>query len=62
MRYIEENFINHETYLGEQEIDVLKEFIERIKNNLLVEGVYITPIHYEENYRYVDDACLLRQK
>ena len=52
MRYIEENFINHETYLGEQEIDVLKEFIERIKNNLLVEGVYITPIHYEENYRY----------
>ena len=49
MHYIEENFINYETYLSEEEIDVFKRFLERINNNLLVEGVYITPIHYEEN-------------
>ena len=52
MRYIEENFINYETYLGKEEIEVLKEFIEKIKNNLLVEGVYVTPIYYDENYHY----------
>ena len=49
MHYIEENFTNFQTYLSEEEIDVFKRFLERINNNLLVEGVYITPIHYEEN-------------
>ena len=52
MYYIEENFTNYETCLDEEEIVVLKEFIEKINNNLLVEAVYITPIHYEEDYRY----------
>ena len=45
MYYIEENFKNHETHLTDEEIDVLKEFIEDINNNLLVEGVYITPFY-----------------
>ena len=51
MHYIED-FTKYETYLTEEEIVVLKRFIEKIKNNLLVEGVYITPIHYEENYLF----------
>ena len=50
MRYIEENFLNHKTYLGEEEIEVLKQFIESIKNNLLVEGVYIIPVYYDKKY------------
>ena len=52
MHYIEENFTNFQTYLNEEEIDVFKRFLEKINNNLLVEGVYITPIHYEENYLF----------
>ena len=42
MHYIEENFINYETHLTEEEVNILKEFIEDINNNisnLKVEGI-----------------------
>ena len=52
MHYIEENFVNYETHLPDLELEVLKQFIEKLKNNLLVEGAYILPIHYPLDSRH----------